>query len=211
MKRIFTLLFAVISVAVLSAQDTKSYFQFTDKDGNIIPDGTTLVRDMPETDDFGGIIIHSGLFIKNVAAPNGTPVWLVSDITKIDNGTVQVCFPQNCIAYTRVGSNKSAATTMASGEQADIQSEWLPTAQGECVVTYTAKPLEKFGKTYIENEGPSVTVRYILPDPDRISQESAKKAMPIATYDAQGRPAGQAIRGLRIIRMSDGTVRKVAQ
>ena len=209
MKKIFTLFFAVISAASLSAQDTKTYFQFADKDGNIIPDGTTIVRDVPETDDFGSAIIHSGLYIKNVEAPEDTPLWLVSDITKIDNGTLQVCFPQNCISYSRVSSNKSGATTIASGQQADIQSEWLPTAYGECIVTYTATPLEEFGKTYIENEGPSVTVRYILPDPVGIHQKDAAKATPVATYDAQGRLTSPTGRGIRIVRMSDGSVRKV--
>lgn len=209
MKKFFTLFFAVISAAALSAQETKSYFQFADKDGNIIPDGTTIVRDVPETDDFGTAIIHSGLYIKNVEAPEDTPLWLVSNITKIDNGTLQVCFPQNCISYNRVSSNTSGATTIASGNQADIQSEWLPTAYGECVVTYTATPLEKFGKTYIENEGPSVTVRYILPDPAGIHQKNVAKATPVATYDAQGRLTSSTGRGIRIVRMSDGTVRKV--
>ena len=209
MKKFFTLFFAVISATALSAQETKSYFQFADKDGNIIPDGTTIVRDVPETDDFGTAIIHSGLYIKNVEAPEDTPLWLVSNITKIDNGTLQVCFPQNCISYNRVSSNTSGATTIASGNQADIQSEWLPSAYGECFVTYTAKPLEKFGKTYTENEGPSVTVHYIMQDPALISQTATSKAVPTATYDTQGRPTSTDSHGMRIIRMSDGTVRKV--
>ena len=209
MKKTFTLIFALFLAITLSAQDTKGYFQFADKDGNIIADGTTIVRNVPETDDFGEVLIHSGLFIKNVAAPNGTPVWLVTDITRIDNGTLQICFPQNCISYSRVGSNKSAASTIASGEQADIQSEWLPSAYGECFVTYTAKPLEKFGKTYTENEGPSVTVHYIMQDPALISQTATSKAVPTATYDTQGRLASTDSHGMRIIRMSDGTVRKV--
>ena len=195
----------------LSAQDTKGYFQFADKDGNIIADGTTLVRNVPETNDFGEVLIHSGLYIKNVAAPSGTPVWLVSDITRIDNGMLQVCFPQNCIVYNRVGSNKSEATTIAAGEQKDIQSEWLPSTYGECVVTYTAKPLEKFGKTYTENEGPSVTVHYILQDPAHISQSDATAATPVVTYDAQGRLTSPGSHGIRIVRMSDGSVRKMVR
>lgn len=211
MRKIFTLLSALLLTTSLSAQDTKGYFQFADKDGNIIADGTTLVRDVPETDDFGSVLFHSGLYIKNVEATSSTPVWLVSDITKLDNGTLQVCFPQNCISYNWVSTNKSGATTIAAGEQKDIQSEWLPqspTSYGECVVTYTAKPLEKFGKSYIENDGPSVTVRYILHDPAHIAQSGATRATVVATYDLQGRELSAGTRGLRIVRMSDGSVRK---
>ena len=208
MKKTFTLFSALLLAITLSAQDTKGYFQFADKDGNIIADGSTIVRNVPEMDDFGEMLIHSGLFIKNVTAPNGTPVWLVSDITRIDNGSLQVCFPQNCIVYNRVSSNKSDATTITAGEQKDIQSEWLPSTYGECVVTYTAKPLEKFGKTYTENEGPSVTVHYILQDPAHISQSETSNSVPVAIYDTQGRLTSTDSRGLRIIRMSDGTVRK---
>lgn len=142
-------------------------FQFTDMEGNVIADGTTIVRDEAEEGLFGDIEIGSGLFVKNVGAPSNYLVRIDTEITRIDNGSVQVCFPVNCYSFSSTGLFNSETTKMAEGEIKSIQSEWIPAepgAYGECYVTYTAMGMISMGIAAIDKGGPSVTVHYIYSD-----------------------------------------------
>ena len=212
MKKLFT--FIVLLTAGLTAsyaQAINDSYQFVDKDGNIIENGTTVVRNEPEIDPFGGVAFLSGLYVKNVSAPSNYSVRIHTTITRLDNGNVQVCFPTLCHNYDFVGStNKSEEGKVASGDAKSIQAEWLPanaTSYGECIVTHQAMALEPFGKTWLENEGPSVTVHYIFADPAGIQQVQTNRQA--IWHDAEGRLLSAPRHGLNIVRLGDGTVRKV--
>lgn len=213
MKKFFTLI-AILSVtfAGAQAQGIDNSYQFADKDGNIIEDGTTVVRNEPEIDPFGGVAMQSGIFIKNVSAPQNNQVRIHTTITRLDNGNVQVCFPTVCHSYNTTGyTNQSENGKIATGELKSIQAEWLPNgteAYGECIVKHQAFALTPFGKNWIDNEGPTITVHYIFADPAGISQHTAQ-SQPAAWYDAQGRQLTAPARGLNVVRLSDGSVRKV--
>ena len=208
MKKIFTLIAFVCLGLSAAAQDDYCY-QFVDKDGNVLADGTTIVRNDAQEDEWGDVQVFSGLFVKDVSAPDNYSVRIHTNITQIDNGRLQICFPLNCYSYSRTGSYQSETTKMAIDECKDIQSEWLPRKYGECVVTYQAMALLPMGNSFIEKGGPSVTIHYVYADPSAISDAKQTTAQAAAYYDMLGRPMTQLRRGLCIVRSSDGTVRRV--
>ena len=162
MKKIFTLLsLFMLSMTAVNADN----YVFVDKDGNVIEDGATIVVKEFEEDAFGNIEFQSGLSVKNVGAPSNYSVRIHNEITRIDNGNVQVCFPVYCHNYDAVGSNKSEEGKLENGEVKNIQSEWFPTAYGECIVTYTAMALQPMANLFVEKGGPKVMIHYIYADP----------------------------------------------
>lgn len=203
MKKIFTLLTFLMLGTVIYAQ---SYYVFTDKDGNVIEKGKTI--ECTEIEDTGfDLVMKSGLFVKNVDAPSNYQVAVVAKITRIDNGAIQLCFPMNCFYYDTVGTH--GGTTKASlsqGASQDILSEWIPKNFGECVVEYTAKSYQgAFPKADY-----TVTVHYKYADPAGIELVKGGQSASIRhCYDLLGRQTTGVQHGLNIIRMSDGSVRKV--
>ena len=64
MKKIFTLCIALFSAVAMFAQDAKGIFEFTDKDGNVVPSGSVLTRTETEEGPSGDLQISTGLFVK---------------------------------------------------------------------------------------------------------------------------------------------------
>jgi len=204
MKKIFTLL----SVAMLTLTATAQNYVFVDKDGNTVDDGAVITQTEAEDDGFGGILLQSGLSVKNAGAPANYQVRIHSDITQIDNGALQVCFPQNCHSYNTTGVNKSEEAKLNADETKGIQSEWLPTAYGECVVTYQAMALQPMGNLFIEKGGPKVTVHYVYADPSAVTAVRTSEPATVF-YTLDGRRSHSLTKGISIVRRADGTVRKV--
>lgn len=153
MKKFFTFLSLCLLSITVSAQE----YVFTDKEGNVFEDGTVINRTNVEDDGFGGINLPANLFVKNVNAEEGCQVAIEAQITKIDNGDLQLCFPTNCQSYSEIGTYEpNGKATLAIGESKNLMTEWVPVEYGECIVTYTAKK-------YLEGSGSavrSITVKY---------------------------------------------------
>ena len=153
MKKIFTLLTTFALATATYAQD----YVFTDQQGNVLEDGATIERTETEDDGFGGINLPANLFVKNVNAEEGCQVAIEAQITKIDNGDLQLCFPTNCQSYSEIGTYEpNGKATLAIGESKDLMTEWLPTAYGECTVIYTAKKYQGLSGEACR----SITVKY---------------------------------------------------
>ena len=211
MKKIFTLCVFSLMGLVAMAQS----YVFTDKEGNTIEDGATVTRMEVEDDGFGDLLISSGLYVKNVGAPTNYAVSIEAKITRMDNGALQLCFPENCQVYSATGTYEpEGKATIDKDASKDIMSEWLPTAYGECTVTYTAKAQQKMGNTYIKKGTYSVTVNYRYSDPSAIEGIAHdEQPMTAAVYDLTGRRMKTVGRlsasAIRLVRFTDGTVRKV--
>lgn len=153
MKKLFTFL----SLCLLSIAASAQEYVFTDAQGNTYDDGAVINRTEVEDDGFGSINLPGNLFIKNVGAEEGSQVAIETQITKIDNGALQICFPANCKSISAVETYESEAkASLASGEAKDLTTEWLPTEYGECIVTYTAKKYLGFAGSAVR----SITVKY---------------------------------------------------
>ena len=154
MKKIFILL----SLCLLTLSASAQQYVFTDKNGNVLEDGVTITCNEAEDDGFGGIALSPGISVKNVNASEGSQLAIEATISKIDNGSVQLCFPTNCQVYNATGTYEpSEKATLATGETKAIQTEWLPETYGECTVTYKAKGYTGFASEVCR----TVTVKYI--------------------------------------------------
>ena len=168
MKKIFTLLLFGLSLAVLPVmaqdeEDIDESYVFVDANGTVIPHGSVIVRDVLEQSPSGEDMIASGIFVKNVSAPSTLFLRMHYEITQLDNGYYQLCFPISCNSQDEEGYY-TTSEGLVDGTQ-DIQSEWLPADDGVCEVvlmieTMTQKSL--FPPRYIHSgNGPSITVRFV--------------------------------------------------
>lgn len=204
MKKLFTLLLIMTMYSVAFAQK----YVFTDKDGNVYEDGATITRTGVENEDIFMPQINADLFVKNDGASASSKVSIVADITRLDNGLVQLCFPTECKSYDSTGEQETPKTSLPQGESQNIQSEWMPYevgAYGECSVVYTAKTYEGLlAKTF------TVTVNYKYANPTDIkavSEQTSRKAE--QRYNLQGSQVKANQHGFSVVRLSDGSVRKV--
>ena len=116
----------------------------------------------------------SGLYVKNNSNANSN-AGMIGNIKTMDNGTVRHCFPGTCQPFSSTGSNTiiNAQGGIKAGVSQNIMSEWIPTAKGNCTVTYTILLLEQtkpMPPTYDEKaECASVTVNYVYDDSSVLS------------------------------------------
>lgn len=168
MKKIFTfLLLFGMSVVTLPAlaQDIDESYAFADKDGNVIENGSTVLCNVVEQYDEGGTeVILSGVSVKNISGSASDYIKMLYKIERIDNGSYQICFPTSCNTKDNVGSYETPVG-MLMGNVQDIQSEWFPTEDGECVVTLTLEILSRqgmFPPTYLHKAwGPTITLNFV--------------------------------------------------
>ncbi len=192
MKKIFTLLSFVLFAMMSYAQDT---YAFSDKDGNVYADAATIECTTFEEDDFGGIIMPSGLYVKNVAAASNYQISIVANIQQMDNGAVQLCFPKNCSSYDKLGKqSETAKASIAQGAVQNMMTEWLPTAYGECTVLYTMKIYDGI----FSKGSRTITAHYKYADPTGIKTLTADRGA-LSVYDLQGRRVAQPTKGLYIV------------
>lgn len=166
----------MLTAAILSAQ-TSDYFEFVDKDGNVVPDGTTLTftEVTPEEDLFTGEVInymYARLSVRNKTATNRA-LRIKMAINRIDNGNYQLCFPMACKTYSQAVTTVTEGGLMSANELRDLQTEWLPADKGGCDVVLTIEVLNMTGSIFNPTfthlaDGPAVTLHYRngIGDPD---------------------------------------------
>lgn len=165
MKRIVTFLLLALPLLAcqLHAQDTESYV-FVDQDGNIIENGSTVVRNVVEMYDGTSEVINSGISVMNLGGSSTDYIKMIYVIDKIDNGSYQICFPTNCNTQNEVGSYETGVGQLM-GDLQNIQSEWFPVADGECIVKLTIEIFTKqglFPPTYVHKDfGPTITLKFV--------------------------------------------------
>ena len=168
MKKIFTTALLLLGLAMiampLQAQDVDESYVFMDEEGNIIENGATVVRNVVEPYDEVSEVIYSGISVLNLAGSSNDYLKVHYDIQRIDNGTYQICFPTTCNMQTVAGVYETGMGQLM-GDLQDIQSEWFPAADGECVVTLRIEIFTKqglFPPTYNHKaDGPSMTLRFV--------------------------------------------------
>lgn len=166
MRKFFTLLLFGLSMLAwpAMAQEIDESYVFMDEEGNIIENGATVVRNVVESFDEVSDVIYSGISVLNLGGSTTDHIKMNYVIERIDNGTYQICFPTTCNMQTEVGVYETGIGQLM-GDLQDIQSEWFPVADGECVVTLTIEIYTKMGlfpPTYIHKaDGPTITLRFV--------------------------------------------------
>ena len=172
MKRFFTLFVFVLSLMAWPslAQEIDESFVFVDKNGEVIPNGATVVCNEVELFDEVTEVINSGVSVKNMVGSMDY-IKMIYEIERIDNGSYQLCFPTSCNYQNEEGIYETANGQLM-GDIQDIMSEWFPVADGECIVTVQLELLTKqggFPPTYIHKAyGPTITLRFVkggMPEP----------------------------------------------
>ena len=205
MKKLFTLSLFLLTSAWAMAQDSNT-FQFVDKDGNVVADGTTVDAKNLAEDVFLGNYISTGLSVKNVSAETAA-IRMAYQIELIDNGDFQICFPMNCIRKMEPGTYNTESGSMNAGEIRDMQCEWFPTDFGTCKVKLSIEVLSALGlKTA---DGPTITVIFTNTDPSGIIGIHESPATTQQCFSVDGRKKDGIQKGLNIIRMTDGTTIKL--
>ena len=176
MRKIFTLLFGLSMLAwPVMAQDVDESYVFMDEEGNIIENGATVVRNVVEAYDEVSEVIYSGISVLNLAGSSSDYLKMHYDIQRLDNGIYQICFPSTCNMKTEVGVYETGIGQLM-GDLQDIQSEWFPIADGECVVTLRIEVFTKqglFPPSYVHKaDGPTMTLRFVkgdIPGPEPLA------------------------------------------
>ena len=214
MKKILTsVLFLLLCSTMLMAQSAGTLI-FVDNNGNEISDGATLNRQDVAEDDFGEILMPSGLCIKNTSN-DIAGVRMICTIKTLDNGNFQICFPTNCISKGAVETFNTPAGMISGNQTIDLQSEWIPKTYGKCSVSYQVQamtPLSGFPPKYEEGElGPTVTINYEYADPASVNDIDDKGNTTVtARYSIGGTPLSAPQHGINIVKMRDGkTIKQI--
>lgn len=215
MKKILTLLLMVAAGAASAcAQGIDNVLQFVDENGNVIPDGATIIRCDPVKNDFEEMQVNTDLFVKNTSGQE-QGVYLKVNVTKLDGGGMQVCVG-SCEPFG-LGEGNTGKDVVPAGGSMDIQAEWLlgnAPENAECIVKYQIVRAEslggfppKFGNEY---QGSTVTVKYInAPASAGIDDAAADTPAKVtARYNANGQETVRPVKGLNIVKLSNGKIIK---
>ncbi|WP_418937262.1 hypothetical protein [Leyella stercorea] len=223
MKKIFTLFVALFCTVAMFAQDTKGMFEFADKDGNVVPNGSTLTK--TEVEKAGtSLQINTGLFVKPVKPElNGEKLGakLRVEVENIDHGTIKYCLLGSCSAASEKGTFYSISNFVEKLD--DLATEWVmgkdkagKALKGEATVKLTlvackrvSLGLNDFGIEDFDWEEvgdcSSVTVKFIYDGTTAINGVTNNtNATVVARYAADGTRLSAPQKGLNIVKLSNG-------
>ena len=219
-----TAIMAVCSMNAMAQTDLET-FQFVDKDGKVVADGSEITVYEPETVN-GSVQINSGLFVKNTTGKDQA-VGLDLNITNMDNGQFSCCFPSNCRDIFSAGNfvdvNTPGLFLIEEGEQQTLMSEWKPAAYGKCQAVFQLKvynvvELDIEGTKIpdvgdVKAYGPKVTINFMYLDPTGVNGVvDNANAKVVNRYNAAGMRINSAVRGLNIETLSNGkTIKRIVK
>lgn len=222
MKKIFTLFVALFCTVAMFAQDTKGMFEFADKDGNVVPNGSTLTK--TEVEKSGKRLqINTGLFVKPVKPElNGEKgAKLRVEVENLDHGTIQYCLLGSCSTASEKGTFYSTSNFVDKLD--DLATEWImgtdkegKALKGEATVKLTLVACKKvsLGLDEFEIEQfewrevgdcSSVTVKFVYDGTTAINGVTDNaNATVVARYAADGTRLSAPQKGLNIVKLSNG-------
>ena len=167
MKKAFTSLFFLLLAAMPSlAQEINETFMFVDEDYNVIENGATITRNVAVDYDGTSQVIHSGISVMDMGASVNDYLCMHYSISRIDNGSFQICFPTTCNYKDEEGDYVTAPGQLM-GDIQDIQSEWILTGDGVCTVTLSIEVMSRTGfppQYHHVANGPTITINFVKGD-----------------------------------------------
>lgn len=223
MKKIFTLFVALFCTVAMFAQDTKGMFEFADKNGNVVPNGSTLTK--TEVEKPGKELqINTGLFVKPVKPElNGEKlgVKMRLEVENIDHGKIKYCPFGSCSVASEKGTFNSTIDFVKTLD--DLATEWImgtdkegKALKGEATVKLTLVACKKvslgFNDFDIEEfewqevgDCSSVTVKFVYDGTTAINGVADNaNATVVARYAADGTRLSAPQKGLNIVKLSNG-------
>ncbi|MDE6690013.1 MAG: hypothetical protein K2J86_09090, partial [Prevotella sp.] len=202
-------LFTTILFVFCGAMCTHAQIQFTDHEGNAIPDGSEVRFTTPNAEilPYGMYQIPMEIDLRNVGnAPVECVVSFEVTYIDTDKGAFYCCAFGNCVPFNKIGVLTKGPVMIDAGSVDTTlrQTEWSPkseTAYGKVQFTMTVK--SPFGDTSInvtlENAGP-VSVN------NNINNGNMAET---ARYNASGLRIYKPQRGINIVRYDNGTIQKI--
>ena len=228
----------LVSGMAIAQEGIDNTFAFCDENGTVIPNGSTVTRNEIGESILGEPMIDSKLFVKYVADGQGyagVVTKINGDAAKgegMPSGTLQTCFPVTCVVIPNTdpetttypfvgeipangGGKNFVGDPYSKNDYVSIQSEWLIVEgkYGNFSVDYTIAVYEKsspFAFTQVAT-GPTVTVNYVYSDPagiDEVSGATSGERKVVARYNAAGQLVSAPVKGLNIVKTSDGKTTK---
>lgn len=224
-----------VALGLLMSASAFAQVEFVDAEGNVIPDGSTVVRNeiekpIPVLDMYQ---IPSGISAKNTSS-SAVSVKSQVDVTDLPFGSFSLCFPSTCWitvgnytgtypTHQPTGNTLSAdgpwtsptSESIPAGSTKTLSTEWKLNALG--LSTFDpAKDKGSFTATYslLVNDQKVSTIKVVYTtDPDAtgiagVTVNNGDKKV-VATYNAAGQEVSASHKGLAIVKYSDGSTRKV--
>lgn len=222
MKRLVSLFVASIIYVCMANAQVDNTLQFVDENGNIVSDGSTIEGKLEYVDDgFQQYYqVSSGLYVKNNANTD-TGVGVDYTINSIGSGTLNCCFPSNCVPRNKVGDYQTENGFLTANETRSFQTEWIPEQgyYGTCSATFKLKVMdmkeeEIYGVpivTYVfKAYGPSVTVNFTYNENSTGIADITENDKKIsAYYTLDGKEIKEPQKGINIVKYANGKTTKV--
>lgn len=220
MKKLRFLLLVAVAIMYSAADaQTDGTLVFVDSEGKEVVDGSHInVSEVEYIDDgMGGqsLIIPTGLSVKNTTSES-CGVSLEIEVEKIDNGLLQYCFPSNCNVISSTGTFSGSNGSMTAGQVKDFETEWIPSAYGECTATFKIKVMDITFNSWgipsysFKAYGPSVKVTFTYDESSGINEiTSDKKSEIVGYYSISGYRTDVPQKGFNIVKYADGTSGKI--
>ena len=203
-----------VNVAAQDEEELDESFIFVDKEGNEIANGSTVTfvggKPNPIT---GKIQVDVEVSVKNTL-PSAEYCSLHIVTKSLPSGSIESCFPINCTSNIPA-DYESDSGLLFSGETRGLITEWIVEDgnYGTATLTLQLRHMEKFNKEYIPvGEGPTINVNLIYADPAAIDGiEGNDNTRIVARYNANGQIVKSPVKGVNILKLSNGKVVKVIE
>lgn len=212
MKKLFTSVMMLLFATSFAFAQEEALVRFVDEAGNVYADGSVIDITEGEEDVFGDYQFPTGLYVENISGED-IYVGVEFNIVSLPSGSFQICFPVNCMNYSKKGMGKTPEGQMTTDEKKNLMAEWLPEEKGygTCTVdlqvnTFTYNAITK--KYNLDEYGPKIRVNMIYKDPASVKNvENEVKA--VAKYNAAGQQVNNEQKGLNIVKLDNGKAVKV--
>ena len=219
----FFMLGSMGAKAQTNDEDPFNPITFVDANGNTVADGSHL-RVSAAEDVWGGVQASTGLYVNNTSEDEVMTAMKV-DVDSMDNGDISCCFPMVCTTTAQMGWHFTTKPDLISGSatMVSIQTEWLPesstsygAAKANLTVCYYETKTNDSGRKIagdLIGYGPSVSVTFVNEDPTGINNAklSGDSSEVSAIYNLNGKKISNMGHGINIVRLNDGTVRKIVK
>ena len=203
-----------VNVAAQDEEELDESFIFVDEEGNEIANGSTVTFVGGKPDPITGKIqVDVEVSVKNTL-PSAEYCSLHIVTKSLPSGSIKSCFPINCTSNIPA-DYESDSGSLFSGETRGLQTEWMVEDgnYGTATLTLQLRHMEKFATTYIPvGEGPTINVNLIYSDPAAIDGiEGNDNTRIVARYNANGQIVKSPVKGVNILKLSNGKVVKVIE
>ena len=203
-----------VNVAAQDEEELDESFIFVDEEGNEIANGSTVTFVGGKPDPITGKIqVDVEVSVKNTL-PSAEYCSLHIVTTSLPSGSITSCFPSLCTSNIPA-DYESDSGSLFSGETRGLQTEWYVEdgKYGTATLTLQLRHMEKFATTYIPvGEGPTINVNLIYSDPAAIDGiEGNDNTRIVARYNANGQIVKSPVKGVNILKLSNGKVVKVIE